>query len=373
MKLTPALPLPNRLTKHVLFWLGIGLFMGLIRWPDPNSPPSEVNLCMLLTIQLPTYILVTYPLLYGLIPFLLLRQRFLIFGVFLAGWVVASAAVFRLFSAGYEFVVAPYLIGISTTRSFNLTYFTGFFPGGGFFFISLVAGLASSIKIGQHWYDRQRQHQQLSQQQLNTELALLKTQLHPQFLISTLAYLQALTRAKSSHAPRVVLDLSHLLSYLLYESRAPWVSLEAEVAMVQRYVGLQQGQQGGQLAVSQRFSGPLEGRQIAPLLLLALVEHAFLYCHGKESEPAWISINGHVHHKALRFKVIHSRDSSGSVSFQEEEAALTTVGRRLALLYDDQFSLTLQPETDLVVVILELPVATLSHRFQATAPLPSIH
>lgn len=358
----PPFLLPNRRARHALFWLGITLFMWLIRWPDPNSPGGYVTFVMLLSIQLPTYLLVTYPLLYGLVSPLLLRQWFGLFSVCLVGWVVTSAAIFRLFSAGYEFVVAPHVLGIPATRTFNRAYFTGFFPGGGFFFINLVAGLASSLKIGQYWYDRQRQHHQLSRQQLSTELALLKTQLHPQFIANTLAYLQELTRVKASRSSKVVLDLSHLLSYLLYESQAPWVRLDAEVETVQRYVALQQGQQGAQLAMSMSVSGPLEGCRIAPLLLLALVEHAFFYYLGEDAEPAWISIQGHVRDKSLRFKVIHSRDPFRSVSFEEEEAGLTPIRRRLALLYAGQFSLELLAETDLVVVLLELPVDTLVHR-----------
>ena len=83
---------------------------------------------------------------------------------------------------------------------------------------------ASSVKLLKHWYRIQRVNQMLAKEKLEAELNFLKSQVHPHFLFNTLNNLYALTLKKSEQSPEVVLKLSEMLDYMLYQCNEEKIS-----------------------------------------------------------------------------------------------------------------------------------------------------
>ena len=93
----------------------------------------------------------------------------------------------------------------------------------------------------------------MKQEKLQAELKFLKAQIHPHFLFNTLNNLYALTLKKSDSAPDVVLKLSDLLNYMLYECNATWVQLKKEIELLENYLVLEKIRYGGRLDIIYNF------------------------------------------------------------------------------------------------------------------------
>src|SRR5260221_1520277 len=102
-----------------------------------------------------------------------------------------------------------------------------------------VAGFAACIKFMKYWYEKKSVSTFLEKEKLKAELQLLKAQLHPHFLFNTLNNIYSITENVSPLASDILLKLSGLLRYMLYECNLPAVKLSQECRLVEDYVALE--------------------------------------------------------------------------------------------------------------------------------------
>lgn len=128
--------------------------------------------------------------------------------------------------------------------------------------------------------------------QLQSELKFLKTQINPHFLFNSLNNLYALTLIKSDLAPQVVLRLSDILRYVIYETSEGKVDLQKELQHLNDFVSLEQMRVGDRVKVEIDLEEPSKDYLIEPMLFLTLIENAFK--HGAQSamEEGWVKITG---------------------------------------------------------------------------------
>jgi len=109
----------------------------------------------------------------------------------------------------------------------------------------LLVGLTSTgYKVTSDWLELQGEKKELESQNLQSELKFLKSQINPHFFFNTLNNLYALTLKKSDLAPEIVLRLSEMMRYMLYESNEKEVTLEKEINYVMNYIELEKLRQG---------------------------------------------------------------------------------------------------------------------------------
>jgi LytS/YehU family sensor histidine kinase len=101
-----------------------------------------------------------------------------------------------------------------------------------------VTLIAVAIALLKQWWAKQKEKEQLEKEKINAELQLLKAQIHPAFLFSTLNNIISHAQEASPKAPEMLIKLSDLLSYMLYECDAPKVKLEKEIGMIKEYLAL---------------------------------------------------------------------------------------------------------------------------------------
>ncbi|MCC3158936.1 histidine kinase [Hymenobacter sp. 15J16-1T3B] len=344
--------LRHRVVRHGLFWAAILAFSLIIQLPAYWGNGTRLYVIGLFFNQLPASMLATYPLLYWLLPRLMRQRQPLAFGLLLTAWVAACALLTMLTVICFDLVIMPRLFHAPIDPAFHQV---GYWHLNYTFFITvLTAGIAVTVKITREWETQRRQRQQLRQQRLRTELQLLKAQLQPAFLFGTLRSLHRLTAAKAPESPGAVLHLAELLRYMLYESPHDTVPLADEVAMMRRYVALEQLRLGRRVEVSLNFSGAFADYVIEPLLLLPFLENALRHGTGAALECAWISIDLVVRHDRLVLKVINSQLPS-AVAWAEG-AGLRRVRQRLEHHYAGRYRLQVVPEPDTFLIILQLPL-----------------
>jgi len=202
------------------------------------------------------------------------------------------------------------------------------------------------------------------QQRTIAELKLLKAQLHPHFLFNTLNNLYSHTLEYSPRSPEIVLKLSALLRFMIYESNVPKIPLTKEMELLQNYTSLEQIRYGDRLDISINVSGDIEKYQIAPLLLLPLLENAFKHGTSQQIEQCWISLDLSMEGDILRFKLLNSIDPDYHEEITNNKGiGLNNVIQRLQLLYKDKYQFNTIRLEEVYVVNLNLNIEKLEEQY----------
>lgn len=351
------------LARHGLFWLTWTLFFAFIYGFLPASslmrqgvawPVAFLKGFTISTIEavlfMPSHILLSYGIMYWLIPRFVFKNRYGLLVVNIVLLVSLTSIVSALLA---EFIVDPLRVRLGGQAAMN-TFFFALIAGlrGG----TTIGGFAAAIKLAKVWYLKQQAYQQVEREKLQAELQLLKSQIHPHFLFNTLNNLYALTLRKSDRSSAVVLKLSELLSYMLYDCNASEVALEKEIKFMRNYIGLEQLRYGDRLDMSVNISGHDEHTRIAPLLLIPFLENAFKHGTSEQLEQAWMHVDLAVHDTTLKFKVINSREVTQHDETYVGGIGLQNVKKRLQLLYANRHDLriTAEDETFMIILTLEL-------------------
>jgi len=201
-------------------------------------------------------------------------------------------------------------------------------------------------------YDRWESYQQLKNEHAKAELALLKSKVDPHFFFNTLNNLYGLAVEKSEKAPDVILKLSEIMRYVIYDSSDERVSLNKEVEYLEKYIELFKIRFHKKVDIS--FSSEIdnENELIAPLILNVFIENAFK--HGAEQliENAFIHIKLTAKKGVLNFLVKNNfkrkKDNTKS------GIGLTNLQKRLKLIYPKKHQLVLQKDESLFTANLTI-------------------
>ena len=341
----------NRLLLHLFFWAIYVVFFGLLYG---SYIDDYYNAYMVELVELPFKMGLVYFNMYYLMPRYLLQKRYLEFFVYLLLLMGAIGALM-------QFVLLPFLIHPlfcpTTCTDDNLTFYR-FIKN--IVNINYVVAITAAIPLLKNWYNHQQAAQNLTQDKLEAELKVLKAQIHPHFLFNTLNSLYSLTLKKSDNAPEVVLKLSSLMDYMLYDANAAMVPLEKELAYIQNYISLERIRYGDRVDVRFTENGSMAGKQVAPMMLLPFVENAFKHGVSTETENAWVRIDVKVTDEQLVLLVENCKCGDRASNNTRDMASgigLKNLQRRLELLYEDRYELEIEDEPDSYAARLVLDLA----------------
>ena len=210
---------------------------------------------------------------------------------------------------------------------------------GPFFFSVVAFALSTSFKITGEWFRNEKIKKEMENEKLTSELAFLKSQVNPHFLFNILNNICSLARKKSDDTENAIIKLSHIMRYMLDESKNEKVSLEKEIGYLENYIELQRMRISEKVDIRFTVEGKPEPLMIEPLLLIPFVENAFK--HGiSYLEDCRIDISLKIEPGQLIFNVqnfiVRKKDDE---SLEESGIGLKNVMRRLDLLYPGKHSL----------------------------------
>jgi LytS/YehU family sensor histidine kinase len=292
--------------------------------------------------------MVVYPLLYLLIPKFLVQKKFVLFFASFAGLLFLCAFTMELLKIPLQIHKNDAFKGFTWTVGKNVLPFVH------------VAGLATAVKLIKYSYFQQQQASDALQKKTQAELELLKAQIHPHFLFNTLNNLFAHTMKQSSESPDIVLKLSDLLRFMIYDSRAEFIPLKQEITLLKNYIDLEKMRYGDRLDISLTSSGDIEDKMIAPLILLPLIENSFKHGIAKQIDQSWISLDIQAEGNKLKVKLVNSRDADKEETKKAYRGiGLENVQRRLELIYPGKHSVEIGEEEDyfLVHLVIDLDAA----------------
>lgn len=214
---------------------------------------------------------------------------------------------------------------------------------------NVIVWIGITLKLFASWHERKNAV-------LQAELNALKGQMHPHFLFNSLNNLYALSLNNSPQTPEVILGLSNILRYVIYECAADRVPLRRDTEVLMDYISLEKLRYEERLDLNLNIHHHLDDYEIAPLLLLPLVENAFKHGAGETIDSPWINIELKVQTDTLLFKISNSKPENPTKCTKEARGkiGLSNVRHRLQLLYPDQHILASYDEED--CFILELTI-----------------
>jgi two-component system, LytTR family, sensor kinase len=189
-------------------------------------------------------------------------------------------------------------------------------------------------------------------EKLKSELSFLRSQISPHFIFNVLNSIVSLSRRKPEKVEPVVVKLSDLMRYMLYESDDAKVTIERESQYLRAYIELQQLRFGDDILITFQDNHLDESQSIEPMLLIPFVENAFKHGVGMIVNPT-IDINLNTENNRLIFEVKNKVNRQfKEVKDGASGIGLNNVKRRLELLYPDNHQLTIKEEDDFYLVRL---------------------
>lgn len=218
--------------------------------------------------------------------------------------------------------------------------------------IGFASGAAIMIKQFRQQLAGKEKEQLLIRDKLETELKFLRNQTNPHFLFNTLNNIYALARKKSDETADVVMKLSKLLRFMLYETKTEQIRICDEIRILDDYIELERLRYNDRLTISSIREIDNENEPIAPLLLIPFVENAFKHGASETRFESFINLEMTVKNGMLEFYIENTKEENGK-KINDENIGLTNVRRQLELLYKEH-EVSIKSEATVFKVFLKI-------------------
>lgn len=330
---------------HFIFWITYFL-LNFLRFGSINGDywySFKSNL-----VEFPLNIIISYFTIYYLIPRYIIKKKYIKFFILL----VLSLILFYILRTSLNYILVtkniwPESEGLQ--EAFTINHVVEVIIGAIY-----VIGLVSAIKLTFEWVKEKRINDKLQKMQLQMELNFLKSQIQPHFFFNTLNNLYALVINRSPNAPDVVLKLSEIMQYILYEVKEPTISLLKAINYIHSYLELEKLRYGDAIKSSINIKGDIDDLEIPPLIFLPFIENCFK--HGtKNNDEIKVDINFEVKDNFLFFT---AKNTFQNIEENQSKRGIgiDNVERRLQLLYGDRYTLKTNITNNNFKVFVKFPI-----------------
>jgi two-component system LytT family sensor kinase len=331
------------IARHVIAWLVFFSLPYLLHPSNDNWEREHINDKQIWTFyQYYSYLVLIiffYLNAWVFIPKLIYKKKIVEYTLYILGvffYMLASRYVFE------KLFLKPHATDIKPTILF--TFFV--------FFFVLSASTAFQMIVDKVKQDRKNSARE--NENLKTELSLLRSQVSPHFMFNVLNNMVSLARKKSDVLEPSLIKLSSLMRYMLYEADEDKVPLQKETEYLQSYIDLQQQRFGKNVAIDVSLEAADSTYEIEPMLLIPFVENAFKHGTGLIIN-ARIDISLYTRPGMLFFSVRNKfNEASSEIKDKTSGIGLANVKRRLNLLYGDHYVLHIERKDDWFIVSLQL-------------------
>jgi len=330
---------------HLIFWI-IYFTFNSIRWGshfDDYWYSFKSNL-----LEFPLHILIVYFNIYYLVPKFIIGKKYKIYIILL----ILVLTLHYFVRIGLFYWLIPN--NISTVAQSG----HGIFSFNHIVAVTLgeiyVIGLVSAIKFTIDYVIELNKNNLLLEVQSETEMKYLKAQIQPHFFFNTLNNLYALTLKRSKKAAEVVLKLSEIMEYVIYDLDKKKIPLPKEIKYVQNYIELEKLRKRDLVESNIEIIGKIDDVLLPPFLFLPFVENCFK--HGQLSDgKIFIDMKFKRYDNELEFSIMNSFEQ-GHLTHDKSGIGHVNINRRLELLYGKEFELKIYPTINSYLVVLKIPL-----------------
>lgn len=323
----------STLLRHSIFWAGIYLLWILIfrSYSVSITKTVTVEFCYLIFITADFYVINNL-----ITPQFLFKKKYFLF----AAVTILTIAV----SAWLRTLVAMQMSQhfFHSARIDLRTVYVNSLVN-----ISLWVLLVTIIKMVADRMQTQQQLELLEKERIQNELDYLKAQINPHALLNSLNTIYGHIDKSNQTARDILLQFSELLKYQLYECGAEKVNLQKEIAYIKNYIAFQRLRKDDSLIVIVETENISPELKIAPLLIIVLIENAFKFVSSFSGRENKIIIRILMRENWLQCNIFNTKEIRPNIIDPESGGiGLRNLKRRLALLYSNKHSFTINDEQD---------------------------
>ncbi|MEO6549929.1 MAG: histidine kinase [Ferruginibacter sp.] len=351
-----------RIARHLSFWILFFLHVLLFRYYLYDLKYLFDSRTYIIRLQnmllfLPVSVFYAYFAMYFLLPGFILKGKYvqLFIIVFLMSVVLLLCSYLLSNQFNIRLAWDLPLERQSIVRQIDFT------AGNGLVYPLTVSTFAIGIKMAKGWYLKQKENELLLEQKIKKEIQLLKTQIHPRLIFHSLSAIYNDTLDGFKKSPAMLLRLSDLLSYLLYESSEEAVLLEKELSMTDDYLGLEKLCYGEALQLTVHNTINPQEKLIAPLLLLPILECVFELDIISKKQHLVMNLYLRMQEDDFYFTLMLQSDPPLKKELFHSNERLLQVQKRLAALYAGRYEFKIFAEEKRLVIALTM---TLSSRIE---------
>ncbi|MCK4879388.1 MAG: histidine kinase, partial [Bacteroidales bacterium] len=338
LNLTDLMIFKNRWWQHLVFW-GVALLI-LFNIFKGSGSVEKIDVIFTFIFLVPI-VTIVYLNLYLAVPRFLRREKYLLYTLILLILIGGGALfLYLLFDRWIDLLLPGYYF-ISYYNVPVLMLYTGSF---------LV--LTTLLKLSRSWFMLLRVERMTTTHQLQS----LQSQINPHFLLNSLQTIYALSLERSERSPEVILQLSGILKYTLYETGQPTVELEKEIGMIRDYVEMYRHRvDPDRTDIKLEVDGDPGALLIAPMLLIPFIENSFK--HGLRGSPgeAFVHIHMTISGQKLQFRIQNSRGETDRVEPEQQKGiGIDNTRQRLELLYPGKHTIDIETKEDTFTVNLSI-------------------
>ena len=321
---------------HFLFWVGVWFFF--VYFFSYNSNDTNY-VTWFSSFLLPVTMITTYFVVYHLIPKYLLTKKYKLFVLYGFYTLVFSTYLIIITIFGSLIFLSNMEVKNMPPMSRNYVFVL--------ILVYLIVGIVSFVNLLNHNFKTISENKELQNKILETQLQIksqelnyLKKQIHPHFLYNTLNTIYGFALKQSKNTPEIILKLSNLLDYILYQVNKPKVSLKEEILHIKEYIDLEKIRFQDTLKVTFEANNIIPEKQVAPMLLIPFVENAFK--HGSLIDGFLnVIIQIELNHNRLQFS-IKNTILNDETEQGKEGIGLENIKKRLDLLYKNNHELYIE-------------------------------
>lgn len=325
----------HRLYRHLI--LIVFSIIVLYYSPPEYAEPYETFSRAVTFFQI---LLLAYSNMYFFVPKFLFRKKYLSYGLFVLAGMIISYFIHEVACYYFKPNLLPY-------QDDSINFFT-------FSFMIMVLIIASAaVKLFQQWIADAQLIHDLEMAKTNAELEQLKNQINPHFLFNMLNNANVLIEDDPKKASQVLMKLSDLLRYQLYDSTRDKVLLTSEIHFLEDFLNLEKVRRDNFNTLISK-EGDLSGVQVPSLLFISFVENAVKH-NNDVAKASYVNLYFVVKNNQIFFKCVNSKPTLKAVK-KTGGLGLANIKRRLELLFPSSHTLKIEdsPETYSVTLILDL-------------------
>jgi len=220
----------------------------------------------------------------------------------------------------------------------------------------LIIGVNLAVALIFQRFEDRLERESLQKANAENQLAYLKAQINPHFYMNMLNNIHGMIDVNPEKAQEMLIDMSHLMRYMLYESSMARIALSEEIGFLKNYISLMRQRYPDDLVkISAEFptAEALAGVMVPPLLFLIFIENSFK--HGiSYRDESFVSVNVEVQKGKVEFRCLNSVHDRGS-SENSKGIGLRNVAQRLKLIYGDRCNMEIKTSPTTYLVNLTIP------------------
>lgn len=227
-----------------------------------------------------------------------------------------------------------------------------------FLSILLVLILSSAYSAAHISRKKEIKDSEKNIEDLSSEMKFLKSQINPHFLFNALNNIYSLTLTGSDKSSEMILKLSAMLRYILYECNGAYVSIEKEWDYILNFIDFQQLKSEEKLNINLSFNNDVQAEQIAPMIFIPFIENAFKHSNIEDIENGRVNISLNNKVNEIIFQVENSVSNEKRSQDEMSGIGLENVKRRLELVYDKEFDLIINDTVNSYSITLRIQKPT---------------